>query len=51
MASWGWSGKDVTEMKVFEMDRKGRGDIVTEADRTKDVYVPVLTKSVTYKQM
>lgn len=30
MASWGWLGKDVTEMKVFGMDRKGGGDIVTD---------------------
>lgn len=45
MASWGWLGKDVTEMKVFGMDRKEE-EILLQIDRAKDVYVPILTRSV-----
>lgn len=39
--------KDVTEMKAFEMDLEGRGDVVTKADITRMAYVPVLTRTAT----
>lgn len=46
----GWLGKDVTEMKVFGMDRKDE-EILLQTDRARMSYVPILTRSVLTKQM